>query len=608
MAIFTVEAIFNIVACVPLLISIFVLARKYAESHNRQLIFMILGWVAMFGYLLTESISYIINSIEMYRYHSLFLLVLGLSVIIWVDFINRDEIEPWKLAFFSFLVGIIGVFIFRIDAIYSYNYPNGDPSFGIRGEFIYWIVALNLFPGILWVYFSGKVHRNAPDHLKSFSLVFFLGGIVITLGPLLVVALRLTLILPGIDAIFIGIGALMISIVFVKAPQLGYILPFRVSKLAVVDQSSNLVLFMHKWNVNATKIGNKSEKRSSRINEDKVEDSVFSGMLYGINRFVKKTVMKGDIQEIKTEEAVLMIKSPVKHPVNFVLLTTNSTKSLEHAFNSFVERFIDEYSRFFYRKFEKGRFSSARKLIDEAFPFIPYNIKEPEPSPVKQQFYAFLSKFRGKQKDISSKKVQGRKPKDIFQTPKMCVACRNVKDLEGNWEKIEEFVKAASGGEISWEMCPDCQDQKRTILLSYFDDTIGPQIFIVEPMGNYSSELREIPKLLELDKGGFFLSTIEERVVANYQFSIKAEGARGNRVDLLLSYLNLNGQLREGFARDFLKDLANAIMSLKDVEKAILIHSPRVRIKSEIFKELMALLERYRKLIPEKIIEYRIGI
>ena len=76
-----------------------------------------------------------------------------------------------------------------------------------------------------------------------------------------------------------------------------------------------------------------------------------------------------------------------------------------------------------------------------------------------------------------------------------------------------------------------------TVLLSHFDTTIGPRIFLTYPEEetDVNKDLDKIPHLLDLQNMGFFVHNYEAVKTANYSFEIPNIHTRGEKEFLLLS-------------------------------------------------------------------------
>ena len=41
----------------------------------------------------------------------------------------------------------------------------------------------------------------------------------------------------------------------------------------------------------------------------------------------------------------------------------------------------------------------------------------------------------------------------------ICSACKKVRDDQGYWKQIEEYISQRSGAQFSHGLCPDCMEQ-----------------------------------------------------------------------------------------------------------------------------------------------------
>ena len=82
----------------------------------------------------------------------------------------------------------------------------------------------------------------------------------------------------------------MVAYIFKKQPKLAYVLPFRASRLTILDSVRGICIFNHIW-----------DKTS------KVDDDLFGGMMQGISGILKETVHRGNIRQIELEQAILLV-------------------------------------------------------------------------------------------------------------------------------------------------------------------------------------------------------------------------------------------------------------------------------------------------------------
>ncbi len=262
-------------------------------------------------------------------------------LILFIDTISRERIDLIKILFFSNLVTAGLIFFFYEAVVVSL-------LFGI---------AL-LFQAVLWIYFTIKIYTKSPNPIKKDALILIFGGIFFTFIPVILEILPnlgIEINNPFLTQLSIGIGVLITAYIFKKQPKLAYILPFRASRLTIIDTKRGLSIFNHIW-----------DKTSSAIDND-----LFGGMLQGISGILQETVNRGTVRQIELEEAILLIYSVEKYPLAFILLSNEFNKSLRLALKRFAERFFIEFSDKFEDLSYTSQFESASKLVEEIFPFVP---------------------------------------------------------------------------------------------------------------------------------------------------------------------------------------------------------------------------------------------
>ncbi len=98
---------------------------------------------------------------------------------------------------------------------------------------------------------------------------------------------------------------------------------------------------------------------------------IYAGMIHGVNLFIKESLNKGNVQEIRTEDAVIFAHRSTQYPVACMLVATKSSRVLRDALKTFAEKFYARYAPHFSNTSETGAFESATTFVAESFPFIP---------------------------------------------------------------------------------------------------------------------------------------------------------------------------------------------------------------------------------------------
>jgi hypothetical protein len=280
---------------------------------------------------------------------------MGFSVILLVDIISRESVDPIKIMVISLLSGALMIACLDPNSFTIDIYPNGEWSIFFSGYLLPILAVHELVMGILMIYYFAKIHMNAPRKLQFNSFICLIGTIILGVVTTVVVILGLHLVVPGIHMALFGGGILITAISFAMQPKLAYILPFKVLRLAVIESIGGIPIYSYTW----------SEK------EEISDASLFSGMMHAINQFVQESLGKGIVSEIHLEEAILILRKSEKHPIICVLVANKSSKTLRDALNSFTERFLKDYSQFLTDTIDEEKFKTASNLVLDCFPFVP---------------------------------------------------------------------------------------------------------------------------------------------------------------------------------------------------------------------------------------------
>lgn len=206
------------------------------------------------------------------------------------------------------------------------------------------------------LYWGAKIYHGSPQNLKKHSFIFLVACSIIGFGIPVIELISLENLVPGFDAVVFAIAAVLFTIVFVKKPQLAYILPFKVLRLTIIDTVSGIPLFTHDW---------------GRVGEI-IDESLFSGMFQGISSFLNEALQKGNVREIVLDEATLILNRSLEFNAACILVTTKATPSLRAALRNFAEDFFTRFSPYLKAsQLNVTPFSQASELVATHFAFVP---------------------------------------------------------------------------------------------------------------------------------------------------------------------------------------------------------------------------------------------
>jgi len=270
-----------------------------------------------------------------------------------VDWIRSESFDPLKIALACILITASVLISLEPNAVTIDKFPNGE--YGVFQSFNLSIINIfvYLYAGILIIYYTTKIYLNTPKTLKIYSGLYLLGILIMGIGGVAVFAFRLPLKIPAIHSIIFAIMMSITSVPYALKPELGFVLPFRIQKLTIIEAKSGLPLFSYAWT------------KSDII----IDEQLFSGMLQGIGSILSESLQKGNIREVHLDKAILLVRE--QYPIFCVLLGTKSTRSLRYALSSFTKQFYSEYSPYFDKFQQTDSFTTATNLVEDLFAFVP---------------------------------------------------------------------------------------------------------------------------------------------------------------------------------------------------------------------------------------------
>ncbi|MFX1451467.1 MAG: hypothetical protein ACFFCM_11530 [Promethearchaeota archaeon] len=357
--IFTTEVIIYFISAVPGAFGTIFLFYQYFRLRYKHFIICALTYLSLTLWEVSKGLAILFFSFTYAILSVILWIPITFSVALLYDTMTRESVETGKMMLVSVLSTVLLFLCFDMKYYYIFFYPNGDPSIFIQDTLLSAVLGLVLVIMASVIYLGIKFQRNAPKELKNWIYLANVGIFFQQITAPLITALKVNQSFPAFSDIFFGLGTLLMGIVYAKQPKLGFLLPFKASRLVIIEQEKSIPLYYHVWN-----------KKDFLIDEN-----LFSGMISALGQFVKETIQKGNIKEIQLEESIVILKQSPSFPIVFVLLATKSSGSLRSALNLFADVFSRKYQTEidqFKNNPDVNLFKDTPKVINECFPFIPY--------------------------------------------------------------------------------------------------------------------------------------------------------------------------------------------------------------------------------------------
>lgn len=340
-------------ATFPELLGVILCLHRWITTRYVNYQYMVLTWGFLWIGNLFLALGYLTLNYTIYKIGIILSIPLTYGIVFLTDSITREKISTSKLVLTTFISTLLLGFAFQPNIVEQNTSKLGEMGLAMRGEFFFAGSIIFLVAGSFWFIYMLKIHLHAPLSIKKYSRINFIGAIIAGPGSILMFSTTIVWYIPGVDYFFIGIGALLCSYSFWKEPKLGYILPFTVYELIILDSNSGLNLFSYNWN-----------------NEMNQEEWL-SEKLTNIAAILRESLNRWNLNELKFDQGKLILKKSPDLPITYVLICSRSTKILNQALETFSVEFDEEYrkiSRFL--RNDRNKYLFANRLVDSTFPFV----------------------------------------------------------------------------------------------------------------------------------------------------------------------------------------------------------------------------------------------
>jgi hypothetical protein len=164
---FTLEVIMYIPAIILMLISSFLIWKKYRVKKEKFYLWLMISWISLTLFFLTEAISFIFLSSLQYQLHFLFLIPVSLGLIINVDLMERYTVDPKKLVILSITMTGFFFTLSNQSNLYIVDLPTGGYSIYGNDPALLWLLLAITIPLLLYVYYCTQIYLKTPKTQKK---------------------------------------------------------------------------------------------------------------------------------------------------------------------------------------------------------------------------------------------------------------------------------------------------------------------------------------------------------------------------------------------------------------------------------------------------------
>ncbi len=328
--------------------------RSYSRTSYPHFKLMAITWFFLSAGVAFLALSYLFLDLTAYRIGIFITVPLMYSVIFLVDTVSQQKIDPVKIFIATVAASLTFIYGLEPDSVGISVSALGEEHPVLMGKFMLAGSLAFIVSGTYWLYYMVKIYYFCPPSIKKYARVNLLGAILMGPGSALAFASGFVWIFPGTDYLLISIGSLLCTYSFQREPKLGYILPFKVYHLIVIDTKSGIPLFTHNWE-----------------ETEETEIVLFSSALKAISSILDESLNKGFIREIIFTRALLIIHQPEDSRIIYALVASKSNEILRHGLVLFDKLFRQTYQRKIKENISLvSQFEEAVTLTERAFPFV----------------------------------------------------------------------------------------------------------------------------------------------------------------------------------------------------------------------------------------------
>nr|MDO8110324.1 hypothetical protein [Candidatus Sigynarchaeota archaeon] len=336
-----------------------IMLRIYKHWKARHVILWAFILFLIGGYNVLSSLGSIISNDWLSTGGIIFLLSGNFLIVVFIDSVNRDSVDPVKISAISIIYAISSIgYILSMTAA-PFNAAIAENLLFTAISAIC-VLLIWFLPGGLVLYHGARILRHVPRPLKSYAVLFLVGGILITITAFLAIA---GIMIPeswplgglNLSGLFLVGAMASITVSLAKQPKLAYVLPFKALRLTVIDTSGGTPIFNHTW----------------QPGRKQVDETLFSGMLQGVSVILKESLEQGNVREIILDEGTMILQRSQVKNIACVLVATRTSRALRDGLRLFSERFYERFKDDLVDPINKEAFTPAAALVAECFPFLP---------------------------------------------------------------------------------------------------------------------------------------------------------------------------------------------------------------------------------------------
>ncbi len=338
------------------LFSIFLVIKSYLSSKSRPLIYLIMIYIFLTPFFIIHSVLYIIGTEQrhlmefIFRLASFFIIAVVFALVLFIESLRVDKPSSTILIITAMGVGASLLLSTLPESIHW------DTEIGpYLSDTFRLITGLELLIlAIVIIYQITGFFPYIPETIGKNALLFYLATIIPIILPILLISLKISLFIWGIEIFGVAIGIFIMALAIVIDDRVLRILPFNVYRLSVMNMNIGMSIF---------DITFKTKQ------EGPVEEGLIPHLMTANIQFVQSVFRNTEaIRLIKTDNYLFIFE--LQMDIVAFIIADRSSILLKSALKEFLKEFIIEFKDSLNSSMI-SQYSKADRLINKHFSFLP---------------------------------------------------------------------------------------------------------------------------------------------------------------------------------------------------------------------------------------------
>ncbi len=352
----TQYTVIALISLVLTFIGLYLTISIYKSTKSHPLLFLIAIHFLLLPYYIYHTFLHSLGkydvelTIFLYRGTVILVTIIAFLLVLFIESLRSEKPSTIITMLLTFGTGI-SIILSILPDTFLWD-PEVGPFFADFSRMIYVIELVGLT--LIILYQISQFLPSIPSSFRKTSYLFFLGWLFPIIGPGILIATKISLIIWGIEILALALGVLIVILSIMIDDRVLRILPFNVYRLSVMNMDLGLSIFDVLF---------EAKKQGPDVN------TLIPHLMTANLQFIQAVIAKTEkIRCIKTDNYIFIFEAFQK-VVAFIIADEISIL-LRSALREFTKEFVKEFNSDL-DSMNISQYSKAQVFIEKYFSFLP---------------------------------------------------------------------------------------------------------------------------------------------------------------------------------------------------------------------------------------------